>query len=145
MASGRTLAELAAEFARQPGAFADWRVELTRLDRAPAELEKRIETRVAVMLQAGLVEEVRRLRAAGLEQNPSAARAIGYREVLAVLDGQLPETQHAVAGASRGGGRDAARRGRAVWRVGRVALNAPWRREHSLTQRVKDNPPYRRL
>ena len=93
VASGRTLAELAAEFARQPGAFADWRVELTRLDRAPAELEERIETRVAVMLQAGLVEEVRRLRAAGLEMNPSAARAIGYREVLAVLDGQLPEAQ----------------------------------------------------
>jgi tRNA dimethylallyltransferase len=37
------------------------------------------------------VEEVRRLRAAGLELNPSAAGAIGYREVLAVLAGAGPE------------------------------------------------------
>jgi tRNA dimethylallyltransferase len=91
VASGRTLAEMAADFARQPGAFADWRVELTRLEREPAELDARIEMRVAGMLRAGLVEEVRRLRAAGLENNPSAARAIGYREVLAMLDGALPE------------------------------------------------------
>ena len=90
-AAGKTLAELAAEFARRPGAFADWRVELTRLDREPAELERRIEARVAAMLRDGLVAEVRGLRAAGLEKNPSAAGAIGYREVIAMLDGALPE------------------------------------------------------
>ena len=90
-ASGKTLAVLAAEFARRPGAFADWRVELTRLDREPAELEERIAARVGAMLREGLVDEVRRLRAAGLEQNPSAAGAIGYREVRAVLDGARPE------------------------------------------------------
>jgi tRNA dimethylallyltransferase len=90
-ASGRTLAELAEEFARQPAPFAGWRIELTRLDRAPAELEQRIAARVAAMLRDGLVDEVRRLRAAGLEQNASAAKAIGYREVLAMLDGELPE------------------------------------------------------
>jgi tRNA dimethylallyltransferase len=33
---------------------------------------------------------VRRLDAAGLRENASAARAIGYREVLALLDGQKP-------------------------------------------------------
>jgi tRNA dimethylallyltransferase len=90
-ASGRTLAALAADFARQPAAFADWRVELTRLDRAPAELETRIASRVAAMLRDDLVGEVQRLRAAGLERNPSAAKAIGYREVLALLDGKLAE------------------------------------------------------
>ncbi|MCX6951589.1 MAG: tRNA dimethylallyltransferase [Verrucomicrobia bacterium] len=83
---------LAAEFARRPGAFADWRVELTRLDREPAELDGRIAQRVGVMLREGLVEEVRRLRVEGFERNPSAALAIGYREVLAMLDGALPET-----------------------------------------------------
>ena len=36
---------------------------------------------------------MRRLRSLGLEQNPSAARAIGYREVLAMFDGLLPEVQ----------------------------------------------------
>jgi len=88
-AAGRTLAELAAEFARKPGEFADWTVRLARLERAPADLAARIEARVAAMLREGLVEEVRRLRAEGLERNPSAARAIGYREVLAMLDGTL--------------------------------------------------------
>lgn len=89
LASGRTLAELTEAFARQAPPFAECEVVLTRLDREPEELNRRIELRVGAMLEAGLIEEVRRLRAAGLEQNPSAARAIGYREVLALLDGKL--------------------------------------------------------
>lgn len=92
LASGRGLGELAAEFARQPAPFADHRIELTVLERPPADLARRIDERVAAMLRAGLVDEVRRLRAEGLERNPSAARAIGYREVLAWLDGRLPES-----------------------------------------------------
>lgn len=93
LASGRTLAALADEFARQPGPFAEFAVKLVRLERDAAELLKRIEVRVAAMLALGLVEEVRRLRAAGLERNPSAARAIGYREVIAMLDGALPASR----------------------------------------------------
>lgn len=93
LASGRTLAELQAAFARQRAPFADFAVELTRLDREPAELNARIEARVAAMLREGLVAEVRRLRPAGLESNPSAAKAIGYRETLAMLDGALPAAQ----------------------------------------------------
>jgi tRNA dimethylallyltransferase len=91
LASGRELRDLAAEFARQPAPFADHRIEICELERAPADLTARVERRVEAMLKAGLVEEVRRLRSAGLERNPSAARAIGYREVLAYLDGRLPE------------------------------------------------------
>jgi tRNA dimethylallyltransferase len=93
LASGRTLLALAEDFARQPGPFADWAVELTRLDRPVAELETRITARVAAMLQNGLVAEVTKLCAAGLRDNPSAARAIGYREVIAMLDGKLPERE----------------------------------------------------
>jgi len=92
LASGRTLAELAADFARQPGPFADHRVVCVRLTRPSAELAARIEQRVAQMLTAGLIDEVKALRASGLERNPSAARAIGYRETLAMLDGRLPAT-----------------------------------------------------
>jgi len=88
-ASGRTLAALAADFAQRPSAFADWRVQLTVLDRPREELEKRIAQRTDAMLAAGLVDEVVRLRAAGFERNPSAAGAIGYRETLAMLDGRL--------------------------------------------------------
>lgn len=91
LASGRTLAELTDAFARQAPAFAGYTVELTRLDRAPLDLDRRIDARVAAMLRDGLVNEVRTLRARGLERNPSASRAIGYREVLAMLDGQLPQ------------------------------------------------------
>lgn len=89
LASGRTLAELNADFARQPAPFADFQIRLTRLSREPADLEVRIERRVAEMLRAGLVDEVRRLIPLGLAENPSAAKAIGYREVLAMLAGEI--------------------------------------------------------
>ncbi len=91
-ASGRTLAELAADFARLPAPLAGWEVRCTQLDRTPAELDVRIVTRVEAMLGEGLVDEVWRLRAIGLEQNPSAAQAIGYRETMAMLDGKLAAT-----------------------------------------------------
>jgi tRNA dimethylallyltransferase len=97
IASGKTLAVVTDEFVRKPGAFADWQVQLTRLDREPQDLDRRIEARVAAMLHAGLIEEVRRLRGEGLEENPSAALAIGYREVRAMLDGELPEAGLAMA------------------------------------------------
>jgi tRNA dimethylallyltransferase len=90
-ASGQTLAQLEAEFAAQPGAFAGWEIRLTQLDRPPEELAQRIDGRVAEMLRAGLRPEVERLLGAGLRENPSAAGAIGYREVLAVIEGRLPE------------------------------------------------------
>lgn len=93
LASGRPVRELAERFARQSAPFVGYTVHLTRLERDPAELERRIGQRVAEMLAAGLVDEVRRLRAEGLERNPSAARAIGYREVLAMLEGSLPESR----------------------------------------------------
>lgn len=93
LASGRTLAELAADFERLPAPFAEWEKCLTQLELPAAELDRRIEERTQRMLAEGLVAEVRRLREAGLEANPSAARAIGYREVLEFLDGQLAEAE----------------------------------------------------
>ena len=90
-ASGRTLAELKDAFAAQPGPFADCAVELAELVREPADLDRRIGQRVAAMLARGLVAEVRALADRGLRANPSAARAIGYRETLDVLDGRAAE------------------------------------------------------
>ena len=97
LASGRTLADLAAEFARLPAPFADYVVRLTRLERSSVELSARIDERVSTMLRTGLLDEVRRLRGEGLDQNPSAAGAIGYREAIDVLDGRLPEANLAEA------------------------------------------------
>jgi tRNA dimethylallyltransferase len=90
LASGRTLAELSADFARARPAFDGWEVRLARLDRPGPDLEARISSRVDAMLRAGLVDEVRRLLGAGLLLNPSAARAIGYRETADALGGRAP-------------------------------------------------------
>ena len=43
------------------------------------------------MIDAGLIEEVTHLRTLGIE-NPNAANAIGYRESLACLRGDLKES-----------------------------------------------------
>ncbi|MFA5263238.1 MAG: tRNA (adenosine(37)-N6)-dimethylallyltransferase MiaA [Opitutaceae bacterium] len=90
LASGKTLEGLAAEFAARPSAFSDWSLKLVQLDRRPDDLERRIAQRAQAMIEAGLVDEVRHLLTLGLAENPSAARAIGYRETIAVLQGSLP-------------------------------------------------------
>ena len=97
LASGKTLDVLAREFAEQASPFAEWNAQLTQLDREPDDLNQRIHIRVAGMLSAGLVEEVRRLLPAGLKENPSASRAIGYREVIDVLEGRLDPAKLAEA------------------------------------------------
>lgn len=90
VASGRPLVELVQRFKTRPGAFAAFDVQLTELVRDPEALAQRLEQRINTMLEAGLVNEVARLDRAGIRANPSAARAIGYREVLDYLDGKLP-------------------------------------------------------
>jgi tRNA dimethylallyltransferase len=57
------------------------------LDMPRGELYERINRRVERMFAAGIVEEVRRLRA--LPWSREAAKALGYREVCEYLDGQL--------------------------------------------------------
>jgi tRNA dimethylallyltransferase len=56
-------------------------------------LDARIEQRVARMWEDGLVEEVRRLAAAGLAEGRTASRAIGYQQVLALLAGTTSEAE----------------------------------------------------
>jgi tRNA dimethylallyltransferase len=60
---------------------------LVGLDRAAAELDERVEQRVAAMFDAGLVAEVRSLLPLGLREGRTAARALGYQQVLSALDG----------------------------------------------------------
>jgi tRNA dimethylallyltransferase len=59
------------------------------LDVPPAELAQRIESRVERMFAAGLVDEVRGLGPLGR----TAAQALGYKEVLAHLAGELTEAE----------------------------------------------------
>ncbi|MFL6130031.1 MAG: tRNA (adenosine(37)-N6)-dimethylallyltransferase MiaA [Mycobacteriales bacterium] len=64
------------------------------LDRS--DLDGRVRSRVDRMWAAGFVGEVRRLAARGLRDGPTASRALGYRQVLASLDGRYDEaTAHA--------------------------------------------------
>lgn len=59
------------------------------VDRDTAELDARIERRVDDMVAQGLLDEVRELAARGLRQGVTASRALGYQQMLAVLDGTL--------------------------------------------------------
>ncbi|MEI8080365.1 MAG: tRNA (adenosine(37)-N6)-dimethylallyltransferase MiaA [Actinomycetes bacterium] len=56
-------------------------------------LDARISTRVESMWRDGLVQEVAALAANGLAAAPTASRAIGYSQVLAMLAGTTSETQ----------------------------------------------------
>ena len=56
-------------------------------------LDARIAARVDAMWAAGFVEEVRRLASAGLRDSLTASRALGYRQVLRYLDGEISEEQ----------------------------------------------------
>ncbi len=55
------------------------------------DLADRIAVRVDRMWEQGLVEEVRRLDAEGLRDGVTASRALGYAQVLGVLDGRWDE------------------------------------------------------
>ena len=56
-------------------------------------LDARIAARVEAMWAAGFVDEVRRLEEAGLRAGLTASRALGYRQVLRYLDGEISEAQ----------------------------------------------------
>jgi tRNA dimethylallyltransferase len=56
-------------------------------------LAARIERRVHLMWELGLVEEVRELLGRGLRDGRTASRALGYRQVLAFLDGETTEAE----------------------------------------------------
>ncbi|WP_424980874.1 tRNA (adenosine(37)-N6)-dimethylallyltransferase MiaA [Microbacterium sp. S308A+] len=58
-----------------------------------AALVERLDRRVERMWSDGLVDEVSRLRDAGLEQGATARRAIGYAQALAQLNGDVTEAE----------------------------------------------------
>lgn len=89
LASGQSLIQLQEAFAARPEPYADFEKRLILLQRNPEELRARVALRVDHMLAAGLIEEVRGLREVGIESNPSAASAIGYRETLSYLKGEI--------------------------------------------------------
>lgn len=69
--------------------YADASTVQIGLRRDRALLHERIAVRVDRMIEGGLLEEIRALREQGLDRGPTARRAIGYEQGLAVLDGAL--------------------------------------------------------
>jgi tRNA dimethylallyltransferase len=63
------------------------------LDLPAEELDARVDARVDRMFANGLVEEVRGLDDVGLRTGRTASCALGYQQVLAMLDGTLTEAQ----------------------------------------------------
>ncbi len=58
-----------------------------------AVLDERITHRVDVMWERGLVDEVRALERIGLREGVTASRALGYKQVLAFLAGEISEEE----------------------------------------------------
>ena len=54
-----------------------------------AELYRRIDLRVSIMLEQGLVEEIRELLNSGIPQKCTAMQAIGYKEFVSALNGEI--------------------------------------------------------
>lgn len=54
-----------------------------------AHLYERIDHRVDLMLEAGLVEEVKRLRAQGCHKGMVSMQGLGYKEILSWLEGEI--------------------------------------------------------
>jgi len=113
--------------ARETGVMRPWYIHLTLPRDA---LRRRIADRVDGMLAAGLVEEVRGLLARGVPRDAAGLDGVGYREVLAMVQGRLPEAElrEAIAAGTRRyakrqetwfrnqlGPRDAVRGEREVW------------------------------
>ena len=54
-----------------------------------AELYHRIDLRVSIMLEMGLVEEIKELLSSGIPEKCTALQAIGYKEFISALNGDI--------------------------------------------------------
>ena len=68
-----------------PPRYAPLMLGLTYADRA--ELYRRIDLRVSIMLEQGLLEEIKSLLASGIPASCTAMQAIGYKEFVEALNG----------------------------------------------------------
>ena len=74
---------------REAAARRPRRAAFVVLDRDRGELDARIDARVGKQVEAGWLEEARVLLALGLPRSTRSFKALGYREMFRVLDGEL--------------------------------------------------------
>jgi len=98
--AGRALSTLQAERPPATPGFRPWYAVLTP-DRAV--LHERIARRTRAMLETGWIEEVRRVLAEGVPRDAPGLLAVGYREIVAHLDGRLTAraTEEAIVRSTR--------------------------------------------
>ena len=87
LSTGMTLSEHDAETKKVPPRYDALRIALTFEDRAM--LYERIDRRVDLMMEKGLVDEVRSLLSDGVPRDGTAMQAIGYKEIADALDGRI--------------------------------------------------------
>jgi len=85
--TGKTATEHDAETRRRPPRYEAARIVLNFKNRA--DLYARIDRRVTEMAQAGLFDEVQALLDAGLSPACTAMQAIGYKEAVLALQGEI--------------------------------------------------------
>ncbi len=84
--TGETISRHNEESRRMPDKYDALYIGLAFRDRE--DMRKLIDRRVDEMLAGGLLEEVRALRDGGTPRSATAMQAIGYKELLPVLDGE---------------------------------------------------------
>lgn len=83
--TGRKMSELNAQQKEKESPY-ELHYQVLNMDRAI--LYDRIERRVDLMLEMGLVEEVQRLLAMGCTSSMVSMQGLGYKEIIAALEGQ---------------------------------------------------------
>ena len=89
--TGKTISAHNAETAALPPRYDAVWIGLQFRDRA--DMKALIDRRVDKMVEAGLLDEVRSLLQSGLPRDATALQAIGYKELLGVLDGTATEAE----------------------------------------------------
>lgn len=85
LATSLTLKELRKKFESLPCPMGNFKINFKSTDMLDEELFKRVKTRAEKMIEDGLIEETKKLMSIGIEKNPSAAMAIGYRETMEAI------------------------------------------------------------
>ncbi|MBO6103020.1 MAG: tRNA (adenosine(37)-N6)-dimethylallyltransferase MiaA [Opitutales bacterium] len=88
MASGMSVGELKRRFETLPCPYGEIEREFINIDLPDEEIFARAKIRAQKMVERGLVEETRKLLEMGIEKNPAAASAIGYRETISAIKTQ---------------------------------------------------------
>jgi tRNA dimethylallyltransferase len=76
------------DFASDPVKTSDYETVIIGLTRSRLKLYGRINKRVEIMLESGLLEEVKKIKKDGIDGSHQSMQGIGYKEVLDYLDGK---------------------------------------------------------